>query len=102
MVTGDEVKAAVQKANINWVDHHDCGMCGVMVGFVCDGDTIRFRSGCGCSWAPDRPASWNEAAEFINMQRREGKWGDVAAKVAKRFGLELAPIPQSPQERTDG
>lgn len=91
MVTADQVKEAVQKAGLTWVNHHDCGCCGVMVGYVIDGDRISFRSGCGCSWSPDRPASWNEAADFINTQRREGKWGDVAAKVAKEFAIDLAP-----------
>jgi hypothetical protein len=91
MVTGDQVKEAVQKAGLNWVNHHNCGCCGVMVGYVIDGDQISFRSGCGCSWPPDRPTTWGEAAEHINRQQRTGKWGDVAAKVAKEFGMELPP-----------
>jgi len=90
-VTGEQVKDAVQKAGLTWVDHHDCGICGQMVGYVINGDCISFRSGCGCSWSPDRPCSWDEAADHINRQNRSGDWGDVAAKVAKRFGLELEP-----------
>jgi hypothetical protein len=95
MVTGDQVKEAVKKAGITWVDHHDCGLCGVMVGYMICDDAISFRSGCGCSWSPDRPVSWDEAAAHINRQSREGKWGDVAAKVAKGFGIDLPAPAQS-------
>lgn len=97
MVTGDQVKEAVKKAGLSWVNHHECCCCGEMVGYVIDGDSISFRSGCGCSWSPDRPISWDEAANHINRQQREGKWGDVAAKVAKSFGVDLPPLP-CPQE----
>lgn len=91
MVTGEQVKEAAKKAGIGWVDHHDCGGCGVMVGYRIDGDQLYFRSGCGCSWSPDRPCSWDEAADHINRQSRSGDWGDVAAREAKKFGIELEP-----------
>lgn len=91
MVTAEQVRNSVKAKKINWVDHHDCGICGIMVGYTIDGDDIRFRSGCGCSWSPDRPVSWQEAADHINRQRRTGQWGDVAAKVAKGFGIDLPP-----------
>lgn len=95
MVTGEQVKEAVQKAGITRVDHHECSICGHMVCHTVHGDQLYFNSGCGCSWSPPRPESWDDAAEYINMQSREGKWGDVAAKIAKGFGLDLAAPAQS-------
>lgn len=96
MITGEQVKEAVHKAGLKWVDHHDCEICGEMVGYIICDDAISFRSACGCSWSPDRPTTWDEAAAHINRQSREGKLGDVAAKVAKGFGLDLAPPPATP------
>lgn len=92
MVTAEQVKDAVQKAGLTFVENHDCSLCGEPVGYVIRGGEIFYRSGCGCSWAPDRLSSWQEAADSINMQERTGQWGDVAAKVAKTFGLELPPL----------
>lgn len=91
MVTGEQVKEAVKKAGLTWIPHHDCSICGQDVGYIVNGDDLYFRSGCGCSWSPDRPCSWDEAAESINMQQRTGKWGDVAARMAAKFGIELEP-----------
>lgn len=92
MVTGEQVREAVQKAGLTWVTNHDCSLCGVDVGYVINGDQVFYRSGCGCSWSPDRPISWDEVAEFINMQKRSGPWGDVMARVAANFGITLDPV----------
>ena len=100
MVTAKQVCEAVEQAGITRIDHHDCSICGHMVYYSVNQGQLFFNSGCGCSWSPARPSSWEEAAEYINMQSREGKWGDVGARVAKGFGIDLAPIPNG--ERTDG
>lgn len=92
MVTGQEVADAVQKAGITRIDHHNCGICGHMVCYTVDQDQLFFNPGCGCSWSPPEHRSWQSAADYINVQSRSGKWGDVAAKVAKGFGLELPPV----------
>ena len=89
MVTGDQVKEAVVKAGLTWIQHHDCIGCGQDVGYVVRDGDLYFSSGCGCSWSPDRPCSWDEAAEHINRQSRTGKWGDVAAREAAKFGITL-------------
>lgn len=92
MVTAEQVKEAVQKAGLTFVPHHDCPLCGHYVGYVINGDAISFQSGCGCSWSPARPTSWQDAADHINRQQRSGSWGDVAARVAKAFGIDLPPV----------
>lgn len=91
MVTGQQVQEAVRKAGISRIDHHDCGICGQMVCYVVADDQLFFSPGCGCSWGPIERRSWDSAAEYINMQQRSGEWGDVGAKVAAGFGLELPP-----------
>lgn len=92
-VTGSEVKAAVNAAGLKWIDHHDCSLCGSMVGYQTDGESLFFCSGCDCLWSPPRRCSWDEAADYINMQTRNSeRFGDVAAKVALSFGLELPPV----------
>lgn len=94
MVTGEQVKEAVQKAGLSWVPSHDCSICGQDVGYIFDGDQVFYRSGCGCSWSPDRPMTWDGVASHINMQTRTSeKWGDVRARVAAKFGLTLYPEP---------
>ena len=91
-VTGRQVQDAVKAAGLTWIDHHDCSICGAMVGYQTDGESLFFCSGCDCCWSPPRPTSWDEAAEHINMQTRSSeRWGDVGARVAKRFGLNLPP-----------
>jgi hypothetical protein len=89
MVTGEQVKAAVLKAGIKQVDHHDCAGCGYMTRYVIEGDQLYFDPGCHCSrygYTMAEPRSWDSAADWINMQSRP----DVAAKIAAMFGLDLA------------
>lgn len=50
------------------------------------GDRIAFRSGCGCSWSPDREITWADPADWINMQPQE-EWRE---KLKARFGM--APV----------
>ena len=87
MVTGEQVKEAAKNAGITHIDHHDCALCGEMVFYCVEGDDLYFNSGCGCSWAPPRPASWQQAADWINMQSEDKH----RIGVAKRFGLDLTP-----------
>lgn len=94
MVTGEQVKEAVAKAGIARVDHHDCGGCGYMTAYLVVDGNLFFDPGCDCSRygpATPEPRSWDSAAEWINMQKRTGEWGDIGAKIAAKFGLELEP-----------
>jgi hypothetical protein len=82
-VTGEQVRAAMIAANITHVDHHDCGGCGEMVSYSRHEDQLYFNSGCGCSWSPPQERSWDDAADWINMQG-DPEWH---LKIAARFGL---------------
>lgn len=92
MVTGEQVKQAVMKAGITRIDHHDCGGCGYMTAYLIENGDLYFDPGCDCSRygrSPPEPRSWDSAAGWINMQARTGEHGDIGAKVAAKFGLEL-------------
>ena len=83
--TGDEVEAAMKAAGIARVEHHACSLCGYMTSYVIEGGRLYFDSGCNCSWGGWRPAQFDEAADWINMQDRD----DIRAKLAAKFGLTV-------------
>jgi hypothetical protein len=90
MVTAEQVKQAVEAAGIERIDHHDCGGCGYMTAYLVQGGQLYFDPGCDCSRrgpAEPEPRDWGDAADWINMQ--SGEW---AAKIAKRFGIELPTV----------
>lgn len=83
MVTGEQVKAAMMAANISIVNHHECSICNQMVFYVRNGEQLFFAPGCGCSWSPAEPVSWERAADFINMQTNI----EIRNKLRAAFGL---------------
>ena len=82
-VTGDEVKAAMIAGNITQVDHHDCGICGYMTRYWRQGEQLYFDRGCDCQWGGSEPRSWDDAANWINMQSKP----ESNEKLRKAFGL---------------
>lgn len=92
-VTGEQVQQAVRAAGIKWITSHDCSICGKDVGWVTDGHDLAYQSACNCSWSPTERREWDDAAQSINMQTRKSEsHGDIAATVAKGFGIELVPV----------
>lgn len=102
MVTGEQVKQAAEAAGIKEIDHHDCGGCGYMTKYIIENGQLYFDPGCDCvrRASPPEPHSWDSAAEWINMQVRSGKWGDVGAKIAAKFGLTLSPAAETTDMRS--
>lgn len=72
-ITGEQVKAAVLNAGITYIPHHDCGLCGEKVAYQVFDGNLFFCPGCGCSYSPPEPRTWESAAEFINMQNEKGR-----------------------------
>jgi len=84
-VTAEEVKKAVQDKDIKTIDHHNCGLCHIMTKYIIEGDKIFFDPSCDCcSSRGMEERSWQEAADFINMQSNL----EIKNKLAKTFGLE--------------
>lgn len=94
MITAQEVKAAMIAANIEWVESHRCCFCNVPVGWKRQGEQLYYQSSCDCCrWHPPEPREWDDAARSINMQDRNNeKFGDIAAKVALGFGVNLPTL----------
>lgn len=84
-MTGEQVKEAMIAKNITYVPHHNCGGCGEMIFYSREGEQLSFNPGCGCSWSPPEPRSWDDPAYWINMQSEDHWRVDIAA----RFGLIL-------------
>lgn len=87
-VTGEQVKAAAEKAGLTRIDHHDCGGCGYMTAYLIRDGKLYFDPGCDCSRlgpAAIEPRTWNSAADWINMQSEQKH----RVAVAQKFGLEL-------------
>jgi len=84
-ISAEQVKSAALAAGLSFVVNHDCAICRVDVGYVIDGEKLFYRSGCGCSWSPDREIPWQEAADWINLQSDE----KVRRNVASRFAVTL-------------
>lgn len=86
MITADEVKNAMIAQGIERVDHHDCGICGGMVAYVREGENLYFDPHCGCAgYGPLEPRTWEDAADWINMQNAE--WQQ---KIAAKFGVDIS------------
>lgn len=75
MRTPEEFRSQAIKLNINYWEHHRCAICEEPVGyyfFTYPNCEVVFDSGCGCSFGSNpRPSSWQDVAEFYNMQTDE-------------------------------
>lgn len=87
-VHGTELIRAMIAAGITEVPHHACALCGYETCYRRRDEMLTFDAGCYCT---DRrrelPRSWQDAADWINMQTDLAK----ARKLAARFGLTLEP-----------
>jgi len=80
-VTAQQVEEAVNKSGITKLDHHDCSMCGYMCAYLFRDGLVGFDAGCNCVTYHDiRQASYQEIADWINMQNEEWStkiWTDL-------------------------
>ena len=89
-VTGEEVKKAMIDNDITYVEHHDCGFCKQYVYYSRVDEDLYFNPDCGCTSYDALPevSSWEDAADWINMQSKDKN----RIEIAKRFGLELTSL----------
>jgi hypothetical protein len=77
--SADWIREAVKAKGATYLENHDCSLCGVSVGYnflpqdavAALGCEVTFRSACGCSWSPDRPASYEDIADWLAMQSKD-------------------------------
>ena len=88
-VTAEQVRDAALAANVTRVPSHPCSICGHEVAYYINRGDLYFDSGCDCVYNPDsrRHCSWQDAADWINMQSAD-EW---RVKIAAKFGLNLEP-----------
>ena len=60
----------LEELDADRLDHHPCGLCGFMTFYFLK-PQVAFNSGCNCAWSPPRPSSFQEIAEWLNMQRSD-------------------------------
>jgi len=89
-VNGEQVKTAAMTANIRTIEHHSCAICGYMTRYIHDDGRLFFDAGCYCGRTMSNlePRSWDEAANWINMQSNEA----VRVNIARRFGIDLTAV----------
>lgn len=83
-VTGEQVRAAMEAAEILVVPHHDCSLCGHWTNYQRVEGRLYYCSGCGCSYSQPTPRSWDDAADWINMQSDP----QIRGEIQNRFGLD--------------
>ncbi|MBL4866391.1 MAG: hypothetical protein JKY67_08450 [Pseudomonadales bacterium] len=84
MITGKDVWAAMVDEEILHVAHHQCSFCCSMVYYFRVDDRLFFDPSCACaSGGGPEERSWDEAADWINMQSDDAHKNDIK----KRFGL---------------
>lgn len=76
------VREQTNEKGATWLVNHDCSLCGVDVGYIINGDEVSFRSGCGCSWSPDRPSSFEDIADWLAMQSSDEIRDRIMAKLS--------------------
>lgn len=72
-VTATQVKAAIRKKyGMGFIPHHECGICEATVGYYQNSDTdLWFDSSCDCGGGGGHCATFQDLANFINMQTNE-------------------------------
>lgn len=87
-VTGQQLLESVLKNNIKQIDHHRCFICDQMTRYYVINGQLYFDSSCFCTTysSPRELESWDEAANWINMQSNS----EIAKQIALRFGIDLS------------
>ncbi len=84
-VTGEQVCAAVAAAGIEFIEHHDCSICGVKVGYRVIEGLPYFDSACGCTSWYSEPSlrEWDTVAWWINTQESRA----ARVELLRRVGI---------------
>lgn len=85
MITGEKVKESMKKNNINYVEHHNCSICGYMTNFFVENGKLFFDPGCDCVFVHPVRQPFQAAADWINMQSKK----EIKTKIAAKFGLQV-------------
>jgi hypothetical protein len=86
-VTPEQVRQGMADGAIVEVPHHACAFCKFMTRYVLGDDgQLWFDPGCHCNEGGWEPRSWQDAADWINMQPSDA----IRIEIASRFGVTLS------------
>jgi len=90
MITGTQVKDAMEAANVNFVVVRECSICNAPIGYERKGENLFFDGNCGCSSFrnPTQSRNYEDVADLINRQSNS----EYKTKLANKFGLQLEAI----------
>ena len=77
------LKDSCVKNNIYRIPHHECSICGHMVQYEVYREELFFNSSCECVSSNVSKRTWEDAAEWVEMQSNE----DAKKRILKVFGL---------------
>lgn len=84
-LTGEQVARAIERAHITTVLHHDCGGCGHWVRYRIEPNGVFFDANCNCgSWSSLRRESFQDIADWYNMQRNDSAKKEIAERIGLR------------------
>lgn len=70
--TAQEFRSAAIKYSISTWRFRECSICGCPIGYLFFQDReVYFDGGCDCCWGDLRPSTWEDVAEFYNMQTND-------------------------------
>jgi len=69
--TAEWIKALADAKKATWLPNHDCGLCGVAVGYVLDSVGVYYKSACDCGFSPLRPSSYADIAHWLSYQESD-------------------------------
>ena len=82
-VTGSQLREAMVRQNIVTVRHHTCSICNESVYYIRKDEQLFFDSSCDCCQSEPSLRSWDDAAEWVNLQTNE----DYRVVLLSRFGI---------------
>lgn len=98
MRTAHEFREKAMEKSITRWNIHECSMCGYPCGYVIEGDSVGYDSGCGCMWGGIQPSSWGGIADHYNRNagagdaqeryKRNPLFGEVVNEMNMFWGFE--------------
>lgn len=78
------LKNYVEENKFTWLNHHSCGGCYSMVGYIFVAHQVLFDPRCGCSSGTGpQPSSFGEIENWLKMQRSD----EIRENIIKGFGF---------------
>ena len=71
MKTKEQLKEQAEKIGLKKWEINNCSGCGYSCGYIINGNEVAYDAGCGCTWNPPEPRSWEDLTETFNRNQPE-------------------------------